>query len=105
MVIVESVHPVHGDHGSAIIMARYLTPREVATRLRVSPTTVMRAIHEERLFAVRVSERVYRIPVGALARFERGEPEHIAVPAVDVPELSEPERAEPVDSPVVAGQR
>ena len=29
-----------------------------------------------RLFAVRVSERVYRIPVGALAAFERGIPSH-----------------------------
>jgi len=85
-------------------MTRYYTPREVATRLRVSPTTVMRAIHEERLFAVRVSERVYRIPVGALARFERGDLEHIAVPAVDVPELSEPEPAELVGAVLVAGQ-
>jgi len=85
-------------------MSRYYTPREVAKRLRVSPTTVMRAIHEDRLFAVRVSERIYRIPVGALARFERGEPEYISVPAVDVPELSEsdPAEMEPVASSAVA---
>jgi len=76
--------------------SRYHTPREVAERLRVSPTTVMRAIHEGRLFAVRVSDRVYRIPVGALVRFERGDESGITVPSVDVPELSEsqpPERA------------
>jgi excisionase family DNA binding protein len=85
-------------------MTRYYTPREVATRLRVSPTTVMRAIHEDRLFAVRVSERVYRIPVGALVRFERGEPEHIDVPAVDVLEFSEPEQSEPV-GPELATRR
>ena len=77
-------------------MTRYYRPREVAKRLRVSPTTVMRAIHEDRLFAVRVSERVYRIPVGALARLEGGESERVAVPAVDVRELSEPGPAEPV---------
>jgi excisionase family DNA binding protein len=68
---------------------RFYTPREVADRLRVSPTTVMRAIHEDRLFAVRVSERVYRIPVGALARFEAGEIGRVEVPAIDVAELSE----------------
>ena len=64
----------------------------------------MRAIHEDRLFAVRVSERLYRILVGALACFERGELEQISVPAVDVPELSEPEPAEPVGAVLVAGQ-
>ena len=85
-------------------MTRYYTPREVARRLRVSPTTVMRAIHEDRLFAVRVSERVFRIPVGALARFERGELEQISVPAGDVAELSEPEPAEPVGAVLVVGQ-
>lgn len=85
-------------------MTRYYTPREVAMRLRVSPTTVMRAIHEDRLFAVRVSERVYRIPVGALAGFEGGESEHIAVPAIDVPEFSEPAPAEPVGGAVGAAQ-
>ena len=75
--------------------SRYHTPREVAERLRVSPTTVMRAIHEGRLFAVRVSDRVYRIPVGALVRFERGDESAITVPSVDVPELSEPQPPEP----------
>jgi len=74
----------------ALPSTRYHTPREVAERLRVSPTTVMRAIHEGRLFAVRVSDRVYRIPVGALVRFERGDALRVTVPAVDVPELSEP---------------
>jgi excisionase family DNA binding protein len=77
-------------------MPRYFTPREVATMLRVSPTTVMRAIHEERLFAVRVSERVYRIPISALARFERGGPDRISVPEVDVAVLSDPEPARSV---------
>lgn len=75
--------------------SRYHTPREVAERLRVSPTTVMRAIHEGSLFAVRVSDRVYRIPVGALARFEEGDEARISVPSVEVSELSEPQPPEP----------
>ena len=84
---------------------RYHTPREVAQRLRVSPTTVMRAIHEGRLFAVRVSDRVYRIPVGALVRFERGEEPSVTVPAVDVPELSEPRPLERVGAELATTRR
>lgn len=49
---------------------RYYTPREVSELLRVSPTTVMKLIHDGRLFAVHVSDRVYRIPVGAVARLQ-----------------------------------
>jgi excisionase family DNA binding protein len=52
---------------------RYYTPREVSELLRVSPTTVMKLIHDERLFAVHVSDRVYRIPIGALARLQAPE--------------------------------
>jgi excisionase family DNA binding protein len=53
---------------------RYYTPREVSELLRVSPTTVMKLIHEGRLFAVRVSERIYRIPIGAVRRLQQGDP-------------------------------
>ena len=49
---------------------RYYTPREVSDLLRVSPTTVLKLIHERRLYAVRVSERIYRVPVGALSKFQ-----------------------------------
>ena len=52
---------------------RYYTPREVGDLLRISPTTVMKMIHERRLFAVRVSERIYRIPIAAVARLQVGE--------------------------------
>lgn len=52
---------------------RYHTPREVSDLLRVSPTTVMKLIHERRLYAVRVSDRIYRVPVGALRRFQAGD--------------------------------
>jgi excisionase family DNA binding protein len=53
---------------------RFLTPSEVAEDLRVSTTTVMRWIHDGRLPAIRVSERVYRIPVPAFDRFLSGAP-------------------------------
>jgi len=52
---------------------RYYTPREVSDLLRVSPTTVMKLIHEGRLFAVRVSERIYRVPIGAVSRLQHGD--------------------------------
>jgi excisionase family DNA binding protein len=50
--------------------ARYYTPREVSEILKVSPAHVLKLIHEKRLYAVRLSERVYRVPVGALERLE-----------------------------------
>ena len=51
---------------------RFFTPAEVAERLKVSTTTVLRWIHEGRLPAVQASERVYRVPAPALAVFESG---------------------------------
>jgi excisionase family DNA binding protein len=48
---------------------RFYTPQEVATLLGVSATTVMSRIHGGALPAVRVSQRIYRIPVPAFERF------------------------------------
>lgn len=48
---------------------RFYTPQEVARLLGVSPTTVMSRIHDGALPAVRVSERIYRVPVPAFERF------------------------------------
>lgn len=50
-------------------MRRFYTPHEVAELLGVSSTTVMSRIHDGALPAVRVSDRVYRIPVPAYERF------------------------------------
>lgn len=47
-----------------------LTPKQVATRLAVSPRTVYLWIEQGRLPAVRLSERVTRVSEEALARFE-----------------------------------
>ena len=48
---------------------RFYSPGEVAQLLGVSPTTVMTRIHDGALPAVRVSDRVYRIPITAFERF------------------------------------
>lgn len=48
---------------------RFYSPQEVAELLGVSATTVMTRIHDGALPAVRVSERVYRVPVAAFERF------------------------------------
>lgn len=54
---------------------RFYTPGEVADLLGVSPTTVMTRIHEGALPAVRVSDRVYRVPIAAFERFVSTVPE------------------------------
>jgi len=51
------------------VTKRFYTPQEVAELLGVSPTTVMSRIHDGALPAVRVSERIYRIPIPAFERF------------------------------------
>ena len=56
---------------------RFFSPAEAAEILDVSSTTVMRLIHDGRLPALRVSERIYRIPVPAFERFQSGD---VAVP-------------------------
>jgi len=53
---------------------RFYTPGQVAALLGVSTTTVMTRIHNGALPAVRVSGRVYRIPVAAFERFVSTEP-------------------------------
>lgn len=51
---------------------RYYTPAEVAEILNVSTSTVLRLIHDGRLGALRVSERIYRIPAPAFERYRSG---------------------------------
>jgi excisionase family DNA binding protein len=51
---------------------RWYTIKEVAERLRVSHDTVARMIAREELPAIRVSDRIVRIPAPALDRFESG---------------------------------
>ncbi|MEX0710413.1 MAG: helix-turn-helix domain-containing protein [Chloroflexota bacterium] len=57
-----------------MVTKRFYSPQEVAVLLGVSPTTVMSRIHDGALPAVRVSERIYRIPVPAFERFASTRP-------------------------------
>ena len=50
----------------------FLSPNEIASELAVSTSTVLRLIHEQRLPAIRVSERIYRIPVAAFEKYKAG---------------------------------
>jgi excisionase family DNA binding protein len=68
---------------------RYLTPAEVAQALRVSTDTVLRLVDRGELPALRISERIYRIPVPAFARYERGRVERRPVVSQDVPDTSD----------------
>jgi excisionase family DNA binding protein len=53
---------------------RYCTIKEAAERLRVSHDTISRLISSGELPAIRVSQRLYRIPTPALERYESGRP-------------------------------
>lgn len=44
----------------------FYTPAEISDLLQVHVSTVRDWIHAERLFAYRLSERVYRVPLSAL---------------------------------------
>ncbi|HET9852049.1 MAG TPA: helix-turn-helix domain-containing protein [Candidatus Limnocylindrales bacterium] len=76
---------------------RFYTPQEVAHLLAVSPTTVMARIHDGALPAIRVSERVYRIPVAAFERFVSTEP----APVFDV-RYRRVKRVRKLGEPIVA---
>jgi excisionase family DNA binding protein len=53
---------------------RYFTIKEAAERLAISHDTVSRLIERGELPAIRISERLYRIPTPALERYESGAP-------------------------------
>ena len=53
---------------------RWYTPKEAAERLRVSHDTITRMIARDELPAIRLSERILRIPAPALHRLEAGTP-------------------------------
>lgn len=58
----------------AAMPGRYFTIKEAAERLGISHDTVSRLIERGELPAIRVSERLYRIPTPALERYESGAP-------------------------------
>jgi len=46
----------------------FYTPAEVAALARVDPKTILNWIHAGRLYAVPLSPRVYRVPLGAVMK-------------------------------------
>ncbi len=56
----------------------YYSPREFAALVGIHPSTVLDQIHSGKLYAIKLSERIYRIPlavvIGTLHPEEIGEP-------------------------------
>ena len=63
----------------------YYSPKELADILGVHRTTIDRYIRQGRLRAVKLSERAYRIPLGAVLRLVAPD----EIPAVGHPRLPE----------------
>lgn len=79
----------------------FYSPHEVAAMASVHPSTILNYIATGRLYAVKLSERTYRIPVRAVIALlepERVAPSSMTVePDADVDRELEPERqGEPV---------
>jgi excisionase family DNA binding protein len=51
---------------------QFYSPADIANELAVSTSTVLRLIHDGRLPAVRVSERIYRVPAETYKRYREG---------------------------------
>jgi excisionase family DNA binding protein len=51
---------------------QFYSPAEVAHELGISSTTVLRLVHDGRLPALRISERIYRIPTASFERYKTG---------------------------------
>ena len=51
---------------------QFVSPAEVAAELEVSSATVLRLIHAGALPAIRVSERIYRIPINSFEMYKSG---------------------------------
>ncbi|HEY8868717.1 MAG TPA: helix-turn-helix domain-containing protein [Candidatus Limnocylindrales bacterium] len=78
---------------------RYLTTSEVASALRVSSDTILRLIDRGELPALRVSERIYRIPVPAFERYERGSVKRRTVVHRQVPDVADYGAGEEIGEP------
>lgn len=51
---------------------QFVSPADIAGELDVSTATVLRLIHAGALPAIRVSERIYRIPVASFEMYKAG---------------------------------
>ncbi len=50
----------------------FLSPADIADELDISPATVLRLIHSGQLPAIRVSQRIYRIPRPSFELYKSG---------------------------------
>lgn len=50
----------------------FLSPADIAQELDISSTTVLRLIHAGELPAIRVSDRIYRIPNASFEMYKAG---------------------------------
>lgn len=58
----------------------FYSPAEVAAMIDVHPTTILSYVRDEKLYAVRLSERTIRIPARSLQKFlapEEARPPHV----------------------------
>lgn len=51
---------------------QFLSPGDVAVELEISSATVLRLIHAGHLPAIRVSDRIYRIPAASFEKYKSG---------------------------------
>ena len=68
----------------------FYSPHEVAAMASVHPSTILNYIATGRLYAVKLSERTYRIPVRAVMGLL--EPERVALSSMTVEPDADPER-------------
>ena len=74
----------------------FYSPREVAAMANVHPSTILNYVASGRLYAVKLSERTYRIPVRAVIALL--EPERLAPSTLTI-EPDEEVEAEIADEP------
>ncbi len=81
----------------------FYSPHEVAAMASVHPSTILNYIAAGRLYAVKLSERTYRIPVRAVIRLL--EPERLARSSITLDPEADPEAElgqEPAVEPIGA---
>jgi excisionase family DNA binding protein len=76
----------------------FYSPAEVAEMIDVHPTTILNYIRDDKLYAVRLSERTIRIPARAVQKF-------LAPEGARAPRLIERPHADVRDAATAEGER
>jgi hypothetical protein len=84
----------------------FFSPAEVAAMIDVHPTTILNYIRDEKLYAIRLSERTIRIPARSVQKLLAPEevrgPRHVERPHEDVRNAVTSTEHERTDDPVPA---